>query len=222
MRHRVHGSPSADGFLNTGKQNMEDIHTALTQVGRDLDAFQEVLDFGCGCGRTLRWFVERGQSWQLYGTDVDAQAVSWCRHNLASVSFGVNPPMPPLDYPDDMFDLVLAISVFTHLNEDYQFRWLEELSRILRPNGILLLTVHGYDTWKGFPRQEVVTIEKEGFYFRITNVRKGIFPEWYQSSYHSKKYVLREYSKYFDILKYIENGLDPGGDYQDVVICRKA
>ena len=222
MRHRVHGSPYADSFLKTGKQNTEDIRVALTQVDRDLDSFQSVLDFGCGCGRTLRWFVERGQSWQLHGTDIDSQAISWCRNNLAPVSFGVNKPTPPLEYSDDLFDLVLAISVFTHLDQDHQFRWLTEFSRILRPNGILLLTVRGYQTWRDLPQKEVAIIEEAGFHFRITHVREGTFPGWYQDSYHSKEYVLREYAKYFDVLNYAPRGLDPGGDYQDIVICRKA
>lgn len=52
----------------------------------------------------------------------------------------VNPPLP---YTDEEFDATISISVFTHLNEESQFKFLAELHRICRPEGNLFLTVHG-------------------------------------------------------------------------------
>jgi Methyltransferase domain. len=53
-----------------------------------------------------------------------------------------------LDYANQSFDLVYAFSVFTHLDLKAQRRWRDELRRILRPRGILLLTLHG-NAYKG-------------------------------------------------------------------------
>jgi len=44
--------------------------------------------------------------------------------------------MPPMSYEDNMFDFVYSISIFTHLPEDMQFAWLQELQRITKPGGI--------------------------------------------------------------------------------------
>ncbi|MDP9480571.1 MAG: class I SAM-dependent methyltransferase, partial [Actinomycetota bacterium] len=81
-----------------GKRSSENIEAALESIGKDLSSFQNILDFGCRCGRTLLWFAGRPQSYALYGTaDIDAEAISWCRNNLDFAEFGVNDALPPLD-----------------------------------------------------------------------------------------------------------------------------
>lgn len=218
LRYRVHGSPSLEGFLRVGKRCSEGIEAALEEIGEDFDSFRNILDFGCGCGRTLIWFADRPRSSRLYGTDIDAGAISWCRDNLGFAEFGVNDPLPPLEYDSETFDLVYAISVFTHLDEDYQFRWLEELARVTRPGGIVLLTVSGRRVWKDLPGEHIADIRKKGFKFVASNTAKGLFPEWYQNAYHTKGYVFDRYSEYFDVLKYIPKGT---GGRQDLVVLRK-
>ena len=42
---------------------------------------------------------------------------------------------PPLRFADGSFDIVYAYSVFSHLSERVQLRWVEEFARILRPGG---------------------------------------------------------------------------------------
>jgi SAM-dependent methyltransferase len=206
-----------DGFLKVGKKCSEDIEAALKKTGKDFDSFRNVLDFGCGCGRTLIWFASPPRPPHLWGTDIDAEAISWCRNNLDFASFSVNDPLPPLKYPSGTFDLVYAISVFTHLDEDYQFRWLSEIKRVTRSEGTVLLTVHGPHAWKDLPPEDVVDIEKRGFKFIGSHTMKGIFPEWYQNAYHTKEYVLGTYSEYFNILAYIPRGMQN----QDVVVLQK-
>ena len=218
LRYRVHGDPYIKSFLEIGKRCSQDIEAALSRIGKNLNSFQHILDFGCGCGRILFWFADRSLSTHFYGTDVDREAIAWCHHNLHFASFSLNHPLPPLEYASEKFDLVYAISVFTHLNEDYQFRWLQELRRVIKFEGILLLTVHGYHFWKNLPREEVNKIEKAGFVFKTLNNWKGLFPDWYQTAYHTQKYILDQYSAYFDILDYIPGGLN---DHQDIVLLQK-
>ena len=49
----------------------------------------------------------------------------------------------PLAYADDTFDLVYALSVFTHLTEDLCEAWMDELYRIVKPGGAAIVTTHG-------------------------------------------------------------------------------
>lgn len=216
LRYRVHGAPDAESFLKVGKKCSEDVEAALERIGRDFDSFRDVLDFGCGCGRTLAWFA--GRSPRLYGTDIDEEAISWCRDNLDFAEFGVNEPLPPLGYPTEAFDLTYAISVFTHLDEDYQFRWLEELRRITRTGGVVLLTVHGHHVWKDLPQEDVDSVRRDGFKFLSSNAMKGIFPNWYQNAYHTEEYVFERYFEYFDVLDYVPRGMS---NRQDTLVLRK-
>src|SRR5207248_1785974 len=115
---------------------------ALTSVHREISSFRDVLDFGCGCGRTLRYFADQSPITDFYGTDIDAEAIAWCRRHLRFAKFKVNQALPPLSYRAEKFDLVYAVSVFTHIDEEYQFRWLDELRRITKPRGIVIVTTH--------------------------------------------------------------------------------
>jgi SAM-dependent methyltransferase len=218
LRYRVHGSTDLDLFLRAGKRSSEVIHSALRKVGKDFGSVREVLDFGCGCGRTLLWFEDKPPSTRLYGTDIDVEAITWCREHLKYAEFGGNDALPPLRYPPEAFDLIYAISVFTHLDEGFQFRWLEELQRVTSPEGIVLVTLHGTDTWKELPRKDVAYLEKNGFKFVVSNNMQGIFPEWYQNAFHTKDYVLERYTEYFNVLGYLPRGMN---NHQDVVILQK-
>ena len=101
-----------------------------------------MLDFGCGCGRVTRnWAGLSGV--QVAGTDLSRPAVDWCRRHLPFARFEENGLEPPLVFDDESFDLVYALSVFTHLTADLQLAWRDELRRVLRPGGFLLVTTHG-------------------------------------------------------------------------------
>jgi SAM-dependent methyltransferase len=115
------------------------------------------LDFGCGIGRILRHAAaERGA--ELWGCDIDAPSVEWLSQN-------VSPPLhmlcdgdrPPLELPDEHFDLIWAFSVFTHLTDAWA-AWLAELHRLLRPDGRLIATVFGpgHASFDGEPISEQI------------------------------------------------------------------
>jgi SAM-dependent methyltransferase len=104
---------------------------------------KRVMDFGCGNGRTLRHFGDEGEIAEVWGVDVDADALSTVERELC-------PPMhaqlsevdPPLPFEDGSFDLIWAISVWTHLT-DNSLPWLAEMHRILKPGGLLIPTYMG-------------------------------------------------------------------------------
>ena len=129
-------------FLESGEATAGAIVDALAFIGRPLESFEAILDFGCGCGRVMRQWHGR-ELGALHGSDYNAAAIAWARRHLPHAIFAVNGLAPPLPYPDAHFDLVYALSVFTHLSDTLQHAWLRELRRTLRPNGILLLTTMG-------------------------------------------------------------------------------
>jgi SAM-dependent methyltransferase len=106
-------------------------------------AGKRVLDFGSGAGRTLRHFLSEAETAELWGADIDRASIAWLDGNLC-------PPLhawqceenPPLGLEHGTFDLIWAISVFTHLT-DNSLRWLLELHRLLGPGGLLVATYMG-------------------------------------------------------------------------------
>jgi SAM-dependent methyltransferase len=60
-----------------------------------------------------------------------------------AVQFGVSPQDPPLAFADGDFDLVVAISIWSHYGEAAAVRWLDEMHRIVRPGGYFIFSTHG-------------------------------------------------------------------------------
>ena len=105
-------------------------------------AGKRVLDFGSGAGRTLRHFLVEAQTAEIWGADIDAASIEWLQRSLCPPLHATRcAPEPPLAV-DPGFDLIWAISVFTHLT-DASLPWLLELHRLLAPGGLLIATYMG-------------------------------------------------------------------------------
>ncbi len=210
------------GFIESGHAICADLQEGLAPAGRRLEDFPRILDFGCGCGRIIRALRTLLPHADLSGTDIDPEAIEWLRRHYGRIaSFDLAPHSPPLPYSDGRFDLVLGLSVFTHLPEDMQFAWLHELDRIAAPGALLLLTTHGEKHWGAFPPELLEVMKTKGFYygdFGFNYGRSISLPDFYQTSYHGHEYLRREWGRTFDVVA-IET-LRIGG-HQDAVLLRK-
>jgi SAM-dependent methyltransferase len=129
-------------FYETGVMGARYIQEALARNGAPLETLGAMLDLGCGCGRIMRhWSTIEGPA--LHGCDYNPLLVEWCSEHLSFADFAVNPLEPDLPYANAQFDLVYAISVFTHLDAPLQLPWIEEVTRVVKPGGRMLITVNG-------------------------------------------------------------------------------
>ena len=138
---RVAGTPDAAWFLESGRLAAQSIRDVLERAGTGIEAMGSILDFGCGCGRVIRNWARLEA--RIAGSDLSGSAIDWCRGNLFFARFQTNGLAPPLAYADGSFDLAYALSVFTHLPEAIQHEWMDELHRVARPDGFVVLTTHG-------------------------------------------------------------------------------
>lgn len=191
--------------------------SALTANQIEIPGHARILDFGCSCARIISTSRRIWKDAQFFGTDIHREAIHWCWKNVPSLAqFAVNDTHPPLDYEHDFFDMVIVISVFTHLPEDLQFMWLEELRRIIRPGGVLLITVHGKECFQNHSFGQRDDVRSSEFSYWRERDTEGL-PDFYQTAIHSEKYVRSEWSRYFEIVDYIEQGI---GRFQSLVVCR--
>ena len=107
---------------------IEDICSRVT------DRRPRILDVGCGTGANLLMLSKFGDA---EGVDVSEDALAFCRERgLENVKLGAAEQLP---YEDGTFDLVTALDVVEHLDDD--LAGLREMRRVLRPGGRVLLFV---------------------------------------------------------------------------------
>lgn len=229
MRLRVAGTDDLDWFHVSGKMTCEVYEAALGSIGRTLREFRDVLDFGCGVGRVLRWLQPLMPGAHLAASDSDEVAIAWVRDNYPDVDTAAitNDGLPPVAFDDGRFDLVLGYSVFTHLNVSYQDAWLGELQRLVRPGGILLLSISGprmldhtltksTHTNLDDLRQQLGTFTSDGILHWVGDGWEQHFPAYYHTTFHTHQYIRDHWSRWFAVL-----GVDASGPArmpQDVVI----
>ncbi len=211
IRQRYVGQNDKNSFLNSGGSVANTLLKFSRFVNNNIDTDSNILDFGCGCGRVSRHFYANKYI-NTYGVDIDHVGINWAKAYLSENLYKLSQEWPKLPFEDNKFDLVYAISVFTHLDEEHQYAWLEELSRIMKTNGVLVATFRGNTCVR---RQVTNTNEQEviindmnrcGISFRETKIWKGIFPEYYHGTYHSYQYILDEWGKHFYIKTIIPAG----------------
>jgi len=140
--HLLLGHESAEQFLSWGQLHFSAMQGILERAGFALARGQRILDFGCGSGRLIRWLRDLAGGSDIWGVDIRAEHILWCRENLQPpFHFAVTTIVPHLPFEDRSFDLIYAGSVFTHI-DDLVDSWLLELRRLLRPGGHLYLTIH--------------------------------------------------------------------------------
>lgn len=230
---RVSGSDSADFFRADGQRTFADFAAAVERHG-GFSGVRRMLDWGCGSGRVTAHFLADGRISEVHGTDIDGEATRWCAQALPGGHFQETGPYPPLPFPDAYFELVVAYSVFTHLEREVQKAWLGEMRRVLAPGGLLLATVHGefaalFAFPDRFPRSFSARVaERLGLKKIIAgeimdgtrdHALDGVAPnDYYRGVHQTENYTVREWSQFLDVVEYREAGV---GNFQDLVVLRK-
>ena len=97
----------------------------------------EILNIGCGTGLISQLFSQFGC---LAGVDYSSEALNFCAQNSLSSLAQANGIALP--FKDNSFDACLSLDVLEHIQDDTQA--LKEIRRVLKPGGVLLLTVPAF------------------------------------------------------------------------------
>jgi len=119
---------------------------ALTASRVPLASGARVLDFGCSSGRGVRVLAAARPDVTWLGCDPNPEAIAWAGSHLPGVEWFTSPNAPPLPLDDGTLDVAYAISIWSHFAPGPARAWLDEMHRLIRPGGALVLTVHGLDT----------------------------------------------------------------------------
>jgi SAM-dependent methyltransferase len=203
LRYRVHGATDLLSYRKVGARCADDMVAAIQSAGEDPSCVRSVLDFGAGCGRTLHHLMPQLGRAAFAACDIDAPSVHWARRHLPQADWHHTKDLPPLPFSSESFDVVYAISVFTHMDEARQLVWMPELRRVTRRGGLIVFTVHG----------------GAAAFRPLAHLNwKGLFPGWYLDVLHSEDYVRTRLSQGLSVVGWLPRGMN---GHQDVVLLRR-
>jgi SAM-dependent methyltransferase len=221
-RERVVGTMTSNNYITLAYSSAALLWTFVEAEGNE----GTWLDWGCGPGRTAiplkRVFAKK---WNIYGCDVDEINIKVLNRLDANIPTKVIDLYPPLPYPDNMFDVVHGMSVLTHLTEDTQKLWVNELARVLKPRGLALLTTHGELAilMGGF-------VDEQAIYPAF--IRRGISDEtidtalvtyikdsaYYRGTFQTNANTRALFGRHFEITRCIAGGHN---NHQDLWVLRR-
>lgn len=102
---------------------------------------RRIYDLGCGLGRHLFFLVEMG--FDIYGSDFSLDAVKEVNQRLRKMEYPhrvKHESMTEISEADESFDAVIAYNVIYHAYFADMKKTLDNIYRILKPGGDLLIT----------------------------------------------------------------------------------
>lgn len=170
-----------------------------------------MLDFGCGAGRVLLHLQPVAVGADLWACDIDEPSVRWLTNRLSPpVHVFRNDEQPPLPLEDGSFDLVVAVSVFSHLADTWS-EWLLELRRVLRPDGLLLATFHGAGSWHEF-REPDDPLPFDAIGMHVDGHGSSFTDTWGPAVYLSEWWLREHWGRAFDVVALRTSGFNRPDD----------
>lgn len=217
LAYDAYGTVNFEAYYNSGLKAAQSIwsitNTYLTEKNL------KIYEWGCGPGRIIRHLpsIDSSRIFEVTGSDYNPKTVQWLKDNLKNINFTLNNLTPPLPFESNTFDLVYCVSVFTHLSEAMYFAWLEELVRITRPKGLILITVHGDNCSNRLFGGEIADYNSGTKLIVRDKVTEGSRT---YLSYASPTWMRNTFLSHLEILDHI-SVFNSIADYQDVWLIRK-
>lgn len=142
-------TPASDGSLARQVEHMTRKEADMAFKRRAWTLFewlgetdgQTILDCGCGRGFYLKMLRHASATSRLLGIDLELPLLVKARRNVGHLPgvLPANASVYSLPYADATFDAVILSEVLEHVERDVEA--LAELRRVLKPGGVLLITV---------------------------------------------------------------------------------
>jgi len=130
---------SREEFFATGENEVGVVLGCVAELGLRVNLKAPALDFGCGVGRLTRALAE--QFAECWGVDISPTMITLAKEfnrDLPQCRFLLNDRDTLEGLRGSYFGFIYSSIVLQHMAERYIRKYLAELVRVLRPDGVLV------------------------------------------------------------------------------------
>jgi len=126
--------------LFTPHENLKEVETVFKK-----EKVKNILDLGCGVGRNLVYLSKKG--FEMFGLDLSKEGINQLKKILNKEKLKADlitaDVYQKLPYKDNYFDSIISVQVLQHSNEKNIIKAIKEIERVLKPGGIIFITLCG-------------------------------------------------------------------------------
>jgi len=190
LHHRNYPTPEAAVryYFADGAESASKLENIIREHLPALASDRKVtlLEFASGYGMVTRHLANLQSQARLVACDIHEQAAEFIGQELHQRAV-TSQHIPENLIFDETFDVVFALSFFSHMPETTFTRWLQTLFAAVSPGGILVFTTHGLVSRTHFGD---ITLDEKGFWFRPSSEQADLDATEYGSSVTTPAFVV--------------------------------
>lgn len=125
---------------------IENEHRHRYEAAANFVVGKRVLDAACGSGYGSEILATNAKS--VVGIDYSSEVIAYCKSSSKAPNLDfLQMSVITLDFPDNSFDVVVSFETYEHLTAINQVRFLQEIKRVLTPDGVLIISSPNRGIW---------------------------------------------------------------------------
>ena len=198
------GSLHYHSYQKSGQEAAHEI-VSLCKVFSN-SPIHSILDWGCGTGRVTRHLPDYFPGAKITGADVNPSCIEWLQNNIPDIQWILSNATDRGENLIGSYDLIIALSVLTHLPANEQANWLNKLHSLLNPQGLVWLSTHGKSYMHQLTHQQKKQLSEQGI-LTLGAIKIG---SRQMRTYHSYSGMQQLLGRDWEIVMYYDGQKLPG------------
>jgi SAM-dependent methyltransferase len=184
------------GYFGGGRSDADQVKALAARLGLSKGSFR-LLEFASGYGRVTRHLRAILPNNSITASDIHPEAVSFIRERLG-VEAVVSHAEPASAEIGSDYDLIVVLSLFSHLPDRTFGAWLRRLTSALSPEGFLMFTTHGEAAMQQHPSLKDALDKSLGYGFMEMSDQSDLNLSDYGTAIVTPCYVMKKVEEYTD------------------------